>query len=153
MDDTDTARGTGSEGLSIQQVARRTGLSQPTLRYYEQIGLIDPVDRDPSSGHRRYYPRAVERIESLAHLRAAGLPIEDMRTLMRSRGHRPETIQTKLELLTAHRDTVASEIAALTTRRSYLDNRIAYWQAVLAGDDTSATRLTEEGQTLGDQLH
>jgi DNA-binding transcriptional MerR regulator len=39
--------------FSIQQVATRTGLSIDTLRYYERIGLIEPVKR-ASSGHRRY---------------------------------------------------------------------------------------------------
>ena len=35
--------------LTIQDVSRRSGLSGPTLRYYEEIGLIGPIDRDPSS--------------------------------------------------------------------------------------------------------
>jgi DNA-binding transcriptional MerR regulator len=37
--------------LTIQDVSRRSGLSEPTLRYYEQVGLISPVGRDPGSGH------------------------------------------------------------------------------------------------------
>ena len=40
--------------LSIQDVALRSGLSEPTLRYYEEVGLIGPIARDPRSGHRRY---------------------------------------------------------------------------------------------------
>lgn len=40
-----------TQSATIQQVARQTGLSEPTLRYYEQIGLIPAVDRDPGSGH------------------------------------------------------------------------------------------------------
>jgi MerR family transcriptional regulator, copper efflux regulator len=40
--------------LSIQDVSRRSGLSEPTLRYYEEIGLIGSIARDPSSRHRRY---------------------------------------------------------------------------------------------------
>jgi hypothetical protein len=32
--------------LTIQETSRRTGLSEPTLRYYEEVGLIGPVDRD-----------------------------------------------------------------------------------------------------------
>ncbi len=38
--------------LSIQQVAQLTGLNIDTLRYYERIGLIEPVHRTPS-GHRQ----------------------------------------------------------------------------------------------------
>ncbi len=42
-----------TELLTIQEVAKRTGLSIDTLRYYELIGLIEPVGR-AQSGHRRY---------------------------------------------------------------------------------------------------
>ena len=40
--------------LTIQEVSRRSGLSEPTLRYYEEVGLVGPVGRDARSGHRRY---------------------------------------------------------------------------------------------------
>ena len=49
----------GAGDLTIQQVARRTGLAESALRYYERIGLIDPVPRNESSGHRRYPPDLV----------------------------------------------------------------------------------------------
>ena len=38
---------------TIEEAARRTGVSTHTLRYYERIGLLEPVGRAPS-GHRRY---------------------------------------------------------------------------------------------------
>jgi len=44
------------ELLTVEQVADRTGLSAHTLRYYERIGLLDPVGR-ATSGHRRYAAR------------------------------------------------------------------------------------------------
>jgi MerR family transcriptional regulator, copper efflux regulator len=40
--------------MTIRDVSRRSGLSEPTLRYYEEIGLIGPIARDESSGHRRH---------------------------------------------------------------------------------------------------
>ncbi len=49
--------------LTIQEVSRRSGLSEPTLRYYEEVGLVGPVDRDTSSpgscgnGSARWRPR------------------------------------------------------------------------------------------------
>ena len=39
--------------LTIDDVAKRTGLSAHTLRYYERIGLIAPIGRAPG-GQRRY---------------------------------------------------------------------------------------------------
>ena len=56
-------------GLTIQEAARRSGLSEPTLRYYEEVGLIGPIARDPSSGHRRYREVEVDTPQALACLR------------------------------------------------------------------------------------
>ena len=56
-------------GLSIQEVSRRTGFSESALRYYERIGLIDPVPRVSSSSHQRYAAGTVETLEALACLR------------------------------------------------------------------------------------
>jgi len=56
--------------LTIQDVSRRSGLSEPTLRYYEEIGLIGPVARDENSGHRRYRAEELDVLQALACLRA-----------------------------------------------------------------------------------
>jgi MerR family transcriptional regulator, copper efflux regulator len=64
--------------LTIQAVARRSGLSEPTLRYYEEVGLIGPVARDPSSRHRRYREEDVDTLQALACLRAMGVGIQEM---------------------------------------------------------------------------
>ncbi|MEM8535189.1 MAG: MerR family transcriptional regulator, partial [Chloroflexota bacterium] len=63
--------------LTIQQVAAATGLSSYTLRYYERIGLLDPVGR-ATSGHRRYTTHDIEWIAFLNRLRAIGMPIRQM---------------------------------------------------------------------------
>jgi MerR family copper efflux transcriptional regulator len=56
-------------GFTIQDVSRRSGLSEPTLRYYEQVGLVGPIDRDEHSGHRRYRAEDLHTLEALACLR------------------------------------------------------------------------------------
>ena len=49
---------------TVQQAAALTGLSEHTLRYYERIGLIQPVARQESSGHRRYGPADLAKLET-----------------------------------------------------------------------------------------
>jgi DNA-binding transcriptional MerR regulator len=138
--------------LTIQQVSRLTGLSEPTLRYYEKVGLIEPVSRDSSSRHRKYDPETISHIASLASLRAVGMSIEAMRTLMHSRGHASETIDTKIALLSEHRDEIARETKRLAARQRFLSNRIAYWQAVQRDDATEVARLSDEGNALAKKL-
>ena len=71
--------------LTIQDVSRRSGLSEPTLRYYEEVGLIGPIARDAGSGHRRYRDEDLDTLQALACLRAMGVGIEDMRTYQANR--------------------------------------------------------------------
>ena len=58
--------------LTIQQVAKRTGLSIDTLRYYERIELLEPVGR-AQSGHRRYTQQDLDWIDLLIGLRNTGV--------------------------------------------------------------------------------
>ena len=53
---------------SIREASMISGLPESTLRYYEQIGIIDPIARDPSSGHRVYSDKDIESLTTIACL-------------------------------------------------------------------------------------
>lgn len=61
---------------SIGEVAERTGLTQRTLRYYEELGLLDPP-RD-TGGRRRYDAATIERLYRVRLLRNLGTPITEV---------------------------------------------------------------------------
>ena len=121
--------------LTIQEVSRRSGLSEPTLRYYEEVGLIGPVDRDARSGHRRYRDQDLDVLQALACMRALGVGIEDMRAYQanRSRGGRAAAAEQR-DLLQRHAERIESEIAAQRTRLDYLRAMAALWYARAHGD-------------------
>jgi DNA-binding transcriptional MerR regulator len=126
--------------MTIQQVSRRSGLSEPTLRYYEEVGLVGPVDRDERSGHRRYGEGDLDVLQALACLRALGMGIEDMRTYQANRGRANRSQQGRAvaaeqrDLLLRHAERIEAEIAALHTRLDYLREKSALWDARAQGD-------------------
>jgi DNA-binding transcriptional MerR regulator len=126
--------------LTIQEVSRRSGLSEPTLRYYEEVGLVGPVDRDDRSGHRRYADDDLDVLMALACLRALGMGIEDMRTYQANRvranrgEHRRAVAAEQRDLLLRHAERIQAEIAALHTRLDYLREKSALWDARAQGD-------------------
>jgi len=126
--------------MTIQQVSRRSGLSEPTLRYYEEVGLVGPVDRDEQSGHRRYRDEDLDVLQALACLRALGMGIEDMRTYQANRGRASRSQQGRAvaaeqrDLLLRHAERIEAEIAALHTRLDYLREKSALWDARAHGD-------------------
>lgn len=120
--------------LTIQDVSRRSGLSEPTLRYYEEVGLIGPIARDARSGHRRYGDEDLDTLQALACLRAMGVGIEDMRTYQANRKLGRAAAGAQRDLLLRHAERIEDEIATLQVHVEYLRRKAALWDARERGD-------------------
>ncbi len=120
--------------LTIREVAQRSGLSEPTVRYYESVRLIGPVARDASSGHRRYGESELDALQALACLRAMGVGIEDMRSYQTNRGLGRAAAGEQRDLLLRHAERIEGEIETLRVHLEYLRLKSALWDARDRGD-------------------
>lgn len=66
--------------LTIGELAKAASVSTPTVRYYEEIGLLPPADRS-ASGQRIYSDTDVDRLTFIRRCRDFGFPIEQVRLL------------------------------------------------------------------------
>jgi DNA-binding transcriptional MerR regulator len=119
-------------GLSIGQVAAKTGMSVHTLRFYEREGMFaEPVRRD-ASGRRVYTAGDVEWLEICASFRASGMPLTEIRRyaeLVRAgSGNEAE----RLALLRRHRERVDEQISALNRCREVIDYKVGVYEDRLA---------------------
>ena len=64
--------------MTIAEVSKKFGISSTTLRYYEKIGLMNPVAKN-ISGHRDYQEPDLRRINFIKCMRAAGMTIEQIK--------------------------------------------------------------------------
>jgi NADP-dependent 3-hydroxy acid dehydrogenase YdfG len=109
--------------FSIQQVAKRTGLSIDTLRYYERIGLIEPVKR-ASSGHRRYRQEDLDWIGLLINLRETGMSIALMIHFAQLHHQGPATATERLLLLEQHQHALQEQMQKLKQHGTALQQKI-----------------------------
>jgi len=70
-----------SEDFVIGDAARASGVKVPTIRYYEQIGLL-PEPMRAANNRRRYTPVDLQRLAFIRHARDLGFDIEAIRTLI-----------------------------------------------------------------------
>lgn len=138
--------------FTIQDVSRRTRLSEPTLRYYEEVGLIGPVDRDASSGHRRYGSDDLDTLQILACLRAMGMGIEDMRTYQANRARGRAAAAEQRDLLLRHAERVEAEIQTLHTHLDYLREKAAVWDARDRGDADAEARAWQRVRVAAERM-
>ncbi|QLI82764.1 MerR family transcriptional regulator [Chitinibacter fontanus] len=113
---------------TIAQMAQITGLSVHTLRYYEQIGLLDPVKR-ARNGHRRYGEPELRWIEFVLRLRATGMPIEHMLEYARWRrmGNDLQSVSARKTMLEQHTRVLEQELAQLQDNLTLLQRKIALY--------------------------
>src|SRR5580704_5021023 len=64
--------------LKVGELAKQTGLSVRTLRYYDEIGLLSPSHRT-AAGHRSYTTRDVARLQRIVSLRTLGFSLDQIR--------------------------------------------------------------------------
>jgi MerR family transcriptional regulator, aldehyde-responsive regulator len=138
--------------FTLQEVVNSSGLSEHTLRYYERIGLIEKVDRDNSSSHRRYSAEDVFKIETLACLRTTGMSIEDMRKYLAFAKDGMAAADQQLELFEAHRKALEQELARKQEHLRYLEQKVAFWKAVQSGDDARAKELGDITKGIAKQI-
>ncbi|KNY23042.1 MerR family transcriptional regulator [Methylobacterium sp. ARG-1] len=126
--------------MKIGDLARRSGLSAHTLRYYERIGLLPYADRD-RSGRRDYDASILTWIAFLGRLKATGMPISEMLRYanLRAQGH--ATGQERRQLLERHREKVRRRIAEFQSCLLVLDSKIAGYAGAKAEkqDDADPT--------------
>jgi len=112
---------------TIQQMAHRTGLSIHTLRYYEQIGLLDPIDR-LANGHRRYKSTDLTRLEFLKRLRATGMSIKEMQYYVELYRAGEPTLRERREILQAHKQKILEQVDELMDTVDFIDMKIERYQ-------------------------
>lgn len=71
---------------SIGQLSKLCDVKVPTIRYYEEIELLDPPART-AGGQRRYPQAARERLSMIAHARELGFSIDSIREFIRMSNH------------------------------------------------------------------
>mgnify|MGYP003637680159 FL=1 len=67
--------------LAIGTLSRKTGTKVQTIRYYEQIGLMNEAGRT-SGGQRRYYEKDLDRLAFIRHSRQLGFSLDSIRELL-----------------------------------------------------------------------
>lgn len=117
--------------MKIAEVSERYEISPDTLRYYERIGLIPPVNRD-GSGIRDYNDIDLRRVEFIKCMRGAGLPVEVLIEYVGLVLQGDLTIEARKDILKEQRARLDARMKDLQKTLDILDHKIeVYENAVL----------------------
>lgn len=102
--------------VAIGVASAQSGIKVPTIRYYEQIGLLTPPRTESS---RRLYDEAdLQRLRFIRHARELGFEIEPIRQLLALSGHPSQSCEGADEIARTHLADIDHKIARLTALRA-----------------------------------
>jgi DNA-binding transcriptional MerR regulator len=131
--------------LSIGKLSSQTGVKVPTIRYYEDAGML-PVPERSNSNQRLYGTAAVERLNFIRHSRELGFPLEAIRDLL-SLSDRPDQSCAAADAIArAQLHAVEARLVRLQNLKLELERMVAQ----CAGGKISQCRVIE---SLGDHNH
>jgi DNA-binding transcriptional MerR regulator len=113
-------------GLLIGDVAGRTGLSAPTIRYYESIRLLVPPPRS-ATGYRRYTETTVEELRFIKKAQTLGFSLEEVGEILKLSRAGDTPCAHVLDLSRRHLRAVEDRIHQLTRFRDQLVGELAKW--------------------------
>ena len=109
--------------LTIGKLGQAAGVKVPTIRYYEQIGLLPEPDR--SMGNQRLYPKlALNRLAFIRHARELGFPLESIRDLLSLSDRPDQSCAAADAIASAQLQAVRARIARLRALETELERMV-----------------------------
>lgn len=122
--------------MKIEAVARQYQLTTPTLRYYEQQGLLGPIRR--SHGIRDYQPADLERLDFIICVKRCGMTLQQIRHFIDIYQQGDDTIPERLTILQDQLHASRIRQAQLADSINHLQEKIADVEALQSASETTA---------------
>ena len=125
--------------MRIGEIARQSGVSTQTIRYYEDIGVMPRPPR-AENGYRDYGPDAVDRLTFVRDAQDSGLTLEEISSVLELRGRGETTCEHVIEFLERHLEEVDRRIESLRESRDVYASLITRARKLEPGDCTDPHR-------------
>lgn len=116
--------------MKISEVSEKYALSADTLRYYERVGLIPPVNRS-ENGIRDYTDLDLRRVEFVKCMRKAGLSVNMLAAYVRLVQEGEQTSGERREMLIEQRERISNKIVELQEVLGILEHKIDVYDQIL----------------------
>jgi DNA-binding transcriptional MerR regulator len=128
--------------MRIAEVSEKFGVSTDTLRYYERVGLILPVNRN-GSGIRDYTEIDLKRVEFIKCMRSAGLPIEALIEYINLIQQGDSTIEARKEILKEQRELLVNRMNEMQKTLEILNYKISIYEDALLKKEKEIVQIED----------
>lgn len=114
------------ESMKIGQISRELNIPSATLRYYEQIGLLENINK--KNGVRNYTEEDIERIKFIICMKKAGFTLEDILTFLRLEKDKEKVEQKRLDMLLHQKEVIIEKMKEQKETLNFLNYKINLYE-------------------------
>lgn len=138
--------------LTIGKLSDAAGVKVPTIRYYEEIGLLPEAER--SAGNQRLYgQKAQERLTFIRHARELGFPLDAIRDLLSLSDRPDQSCAAADAIASAQLTAVEARIARLVALKAELERMLVQCAGGVIADCRVIEVLGDHAQCRADHAH
>lgn len=126
--DSETRRNRVSNQLKIGDVARLTGMSVKTIRYYDEIGLLEPTTNRSESGYRLFNSQVINRLAFIKRAQSLGLSLSEIHEILEVHDSGQLPCGAVKQHLLLKIKAITEQIEALEILKSELVGLLSGWQ-------------------------
>ncbi|HTK07381.1 MAG TPA: MerR family transcriptional regulator [Ktedonobacteraceae bacterium] len=127
--------------MKIHELAQKTGLTAPTIRFYEQEGLLNTHHvRRRENNYRDYCEEAVTHLRMIKKIQAAGFTLAELKEVIQAKEANEFSRQKKMELLRQKMQEISRRQAELEQLQMYLAQMFARNKALVEAEEKGEAR-------------
>lgn len=135
--------------LQIGEVAGLAGVTAPTVRYYESIGLLKKPPRS-ASGYRHYSQATVRELAFIRKARALGFSLEDISEILQLTRSGKRPCARVIDLAKQHLAEVEEQLRKLAVFRDQLAGELARWERPGDGECDGLCQMIDSSNPTAD---
>jgi len=113
--------------MKIGEFSKRIGISEYTLRYYEKVGVLEPIKRN-RNGYREYLEEDIAWMEFVGRLKDTGMKIEDITAFAVLRAKGDSSKKDRLKMLIDHEKRIKEDLERLSGNLRSIQEKIAVYR-------------------------
>lgn len=128
---------------SIKEMSEKTGLSIPTLRFYDKEGLFPNLERK-SSNYRTFTDSELDVVKIIECFKKAGLSLKEIKRYMELVKEGPATFEERLKMMKEQLELLLHEKEELEKSISLVKRKIMYYEEAVKTGETQAFSTCEK---------
>lgn len=129
---------------SLKEASEKAGISQRTLRFYCNEGLVPGLRRNEHN-YRIFTEKNIEWVRNLSCLRNCGMRVSEMKRYVQLCRQGRETIPERQEILKTKMQNLRQEIERIEKNMDFIMYKQQFYQDVLEGKQEYVSNLEEDG--------